>query len=120
MAGGKGLKIPTVRIRIPPRTPNFNSINKCPTRPLPQRTRQPYQLGIDMPIIRYENGMTVAELKQLIVNWSDTDDCGNPCEVWIGDNRTGLSNVVKEACSLNSRSDPVTGEEWSDFMLSSD
>ena len=76
-------------------------------------------LRTHMSIIRYENGMTVAELKRLIVDWPETDEYGVPCEVWLGDGR-GLSNVVKEASPLNSRESEDGSRNWADFMLSHD
>ncbi len=32
----------------------------------------------------YPNGMTVAELKAMVRDWPETDQNGDPCEVWIG------------------------------------
>ena len=72
-----------------------------------------------MPIIRYENGMTVAELKTLIADWPETNEYGDPCEVWLG-NGIGLSNMAKVASSLNSRESEDGSKKWADFMLSHD
>lgn len=49
-----------------------------------------------------ENSMTVADLKKLLAGWPETDENGDPCEVWVcGSN--GLSNQVKRAVTLNLR-----------------
>lgn len=72
-----------------------------------------------MPIYRYENGMTVAELKRLIADWPETDEHGDPCEVWLGDGH-GLSSQAKEAGPLNSRESEDGSKKWADFMLSHD
>ena len=73
----------------------------------------------EVMIVRYENGMTVAELKQLIAHWAETDEHGDPCKVWLGDGR-GLSNMAKEASPLNSRESEDGNKKWADFMLSHD
>jgi hypothetical protein len=70
-------------------------------------------------IIKYKNGMTVTELKELIADWPETNDCGEPCEVWLGDGQ-GLSNIVKEACSLNNSENEDGSKKWADLMLSHD
>lgn len=46
--------------------------------------------------------ITVAELKKLLLNWPETDEHGNPCEVWIG-SADGYSNQAKECHPLNAR-----------------
>ena len=51
-------------------------------------------------ILRNENGITVAELKALVKDLPETDEFGDPYEVWIG-NEQGTSNVAKEIWPLN-------------------
>ena len=66
----------------------------------------------------YKYGMTVKDLKNLIKDWPEEDNYGDPTEVWI---ETGwcTSNQVKCAGKLNSRVDEKTGKEWSDLILES-
>lgn len=58
---------------------------------------------VDTPLnagpIGFRNGMTVRALKDLVRDWPETDDRGDPTEVWIG-TRDNLSNQVHEACEL--------------------
>jgi hypothetical protein len=72
-----------------------------------------------MPIIRYENGMTVRELKELILDWPETDENGDPCEVWLCDGK-GISNQAKKASSLNARESEDGSKKWADCCLSHD
>jgi hypothetical protein len=60
----------------------------------------------------FPNGLTVKELKEIIADWAETDENGNPTEVWI---ETGwcLSSIVIEACPLNVRG------KTADIILSS-
>ncbi len=50
----------------------------------------------------FPNGLTVRELKEIITDWSETDENGEPTEVWI---ETGwcLSSIVIEVSPLNKR-----------------
>ena len=64
----------------------------------------------------FQNGMTVAELKELLINWPDTDEYGDPCEVWIGDSQ-GLSNPVFRAEPLNKRQNEDGSKLWADLIL---
>lgn len=66
---------------------------------------------------RFENGLTVRELKEIVKDWPEEDVLGNPCEVWIGDGQ-GLSNQVREVSPLNfGRSN---GNKLADLILSHD
>ena len=67
-------------------------------------------------IVKYNDGMTVAELKKLIVDWPETDEYGEPCTVWLSGN--GYSNVVTESCQLNARNSKDGSFKWSDLLLS--
>ena len=77
------------------------------------------RIGYYMKIKRFENGMTVAELKRLIADWPETDEYGDPCEVWLGDGN-GLSNQAKEASPLNMRESEGGEKKWADLILSHD
>ena len=48
----------------------------------------------------FHNGMTVAELKKRIADWPETDQYGEPTEVWI-ETGDGESNQVKSIWPLN-------------------
>lgn len=65
-----------------------------------------------MQMKRFPNGLTVKELKEIVADWAETDEDGEPTEVWI---ETGwcLSSVVIEVCPLNKR------EKSADLILSS-
>lgn len=66
-----------------------------------------------MKIERLENGMTVAELKRVVADWSETDEYGEPCEVWLGD---GIcrSNQAIEISPLNMRQNEDGTKAWAD------
>lgn len=66
--------------------------------------------------MQFENGMTVVQLKQLLANWPETDEHGEPCEVWLGDGN-GLSNQAKESRPLNMREREETGRKSADLLL---
>lgn len=68
-------------------------------------------------ITKYQNGMTVAELKLLISYWPEVDENGEPCEVWIS-NGAGLSSQARESCALNLRENALGNKIWADLMLS--
>lgn len=63
---------------------------------------------------RFKNGLTVKELKEIIKDWPEERDDGDPCEVWIGDG-FGLSNQVHLVSPLNKRAND--DQEWADFIL---
>ena len=67
----------------------------------------------------YPNGMTVAELKAMIRDWPETDEYGEPCEVWIC-NGSGLSKHARRATPLNLRGSEDGKKVWADFMLGHD
>ena len=73
-------------------------------------TRQTLQ-AFDFP-----NGMTVAELKALVRDWPETNEYGEPCEVWLCDER-GLSNQARMSTPLNMRQSEDGTKLWADFML---
>lgn len=47
----------------------------------------------------FQNGMTVAELKKMIRDWPETDEYGEPCEVWLCDGND-LGNQEREMKTL--------------------
>lgn len=67
--------------------------------------------------MEYPNGMTVAELKQLINGWPEADEYGEPCEVWVAGSN-GLSNQIKSSAPLNVRSNEDDSLQWSDILFS--
>lgn len=69
-------------------------------------------------IKEFINGMTVAELKAIVKDWPETNDEGEPCEVWVC-GRTGLSSQITTASSLNYRQGD-SGEVWADLILGYD
>ena len=73
--------------------------------------------GTEVKIYIFPNGMTVAELKAIIRDWPETDEHGNPCEVWLGKSG-GLSNQARKAEPLNHRRSEDSNKVWTDFMLS--
>jgi hypothetical protein len=63
----------------------------------------------------FTNGMTVADLKQILSTCAEIDENGDPCQVWVGTTR-GLSSEVHTFTPLNFR---FTGSESSfDILLS--
>ncbi len=48
----------------------------------------------------FPNGLTVKELKELIKDWPETYENGEPTEVWI-ETAPGISNVVTKIVPLN-------------------
>ena len=67
----------------------------------------------------FTNGMTVADLKELIRDWPEVDENGEPCEVWLCDS-SGMSNQARMATPLNMRSSEDGKKAWADFMLGHD
>ena len=57
--------------------------------------------------MHFENGITVKELKELLKDWPETNDLGDPSELWITTSE-GYSNPVKTVTPLN-RSDILIG-----------
>jgi len=49
---------------------------------------------------RFPNGVKIKDLKEFLANMPDTDDNGEPAEVWIGTGM-GLSNEAVELITLN-------------------
>lgn len=70
--------------------------------------------GLPSKILQFPNGMTVAELKEIIKDWPEKDGQGDPCEVWVCD-AIGLSNQVVSVSALNYRKE--AGLVWSDILL---
>jgi maltoporin len=60
-------------------------------------------------------GITVSDLKQLIADWPELDQYGDPCEVWITDG-SGNSYQAVSAIPLNYRIGN-DGVEWADLLL---
>ena len=65
-----------------------------------------------MQINNFPNGLTVKELKAIVKDWAETDENGDPTEVWIETGRC-LSSVVTEVGHLN------MSENSADLILSS-
>lgn len=61
----------------------------------------------------FRNGLTVAELKDLLSDWPEVDEDGNPCEVWVANGC--YSNVVTHVAPLNIRQGE--SREWADIIL---
>jgi hypothetical protein len=51
---------------------------------------------------KFPNGLTVKELKELMKDWPEEDEFGEPCEVWL-ETSDGHSNIVKHVIPLNRR-----------------
>ena len=66
---------------------------------------------------RFENCMTVRELKEMIKDWPETNQYGEDCEVWIETGRN-ISSSVTTAGPLNMREDEG-GNISADFILKS-
>ena len=64
----------------------------------------------------FPEGMTVADLKAMVRDWPETDEYGDPCEVWLCDGQ-GLSNQARMATPLNMRQSDDGTKLWADFML---
>lgn len=64
----------------------------------------------------FPNGMTVAELKEMVRDWPETDEFGEPCEVWLCDDQ-GFSNQVRMVTPLNWRQSEDKTKAWADLML---
>lgn len=64
----------------------------------------------------FPDGMTVAQLKAIVRDWPETDEYGDPCEVWVCDGK-GLSNQARMATPLNMRRSKDDKTVWADFML---
>lgn len=52
--------------------------------------------------VEIPNGLTVKQLKGIIKDWPETNDMGEPCEVWMETGR-GLSSPVSTVWPLNKR-----------------
>ena len=63
-----------------------------------------------MKPLNNQNGITIAELKALVKDLPETDEFGDPYEVWIG-NEEGTSNVAKSIWPLNK------GERGQDILI---
>lgn len=62
------------------------------------------------------NGLTVANLKEILKNWPETDEHGNQSQVWLcGSN--GVSEQVVEVWPLNVRYTENNSNMWSDIIL---
>lgn len=67
-----------------------------------------------MEKLTFNNGMTVKDLKDVIREWPEIDEHGNPCEVWIGSS-DGHSNQAWSLWPLNKREG--SGKVWADLLL---
>ena len=64
--------------------------------------------------LQQEGALTVRQLKDIIKNWPETDEYGEPAEVWLG-NSEGVSNPAIEIWPLNYRKNDE--QEWADLYL---
>lgn len=71
-----------------------------------------------MEIAKFEDVLTVRELKKLIMDWPDEDPHGEACQVWVCD-RWGLSNPVRVISPLNKRKTEDGTKEWADLLIGS-
>ena len=70
-----------------------------------------------MKITFFQTGMTVIDLKRLVADWPETNEYGEPSEVWLT-NGNGVFNQAKAIIPLGIR---YRGSEVSaDLMLSSE
>ena len=85
-------------------------------RPDPPNASPP---ATPLAAVEFPGGMTVADLKSMIRDWPETDEYGDPCEVWLcsGD---GISNQAKLASPLNMRHSDDDSEVRADFLLGHD
>jgi len=77
------------------------------------QTKNPVEGG-PYPFVR---GMTVKELKELVKDWPEVTNYGEPTEVWIETGR-GWSSPVVVAMALNLR-DMEDGTKTADLVLES-
>ncbi len=63
------------------------------------------------------NGMTVADLKEAIKDWPETDEHGDPCEVWICCDSGGMSNIAKSITPLNARGGGDGNPKSADLLI---
>ena len=105
-----------------------NAIARGETKPLEPFVPGPdYDYGVTLTIhlgeplvaMDFPDGMTVAELKAMIRDWPETDEHGEPCEVWLC-NGAALSNQAMMATPLNMRWSEDGSKVWADFMLGHD
>lgn len=71
-----------------------------------------------MEIQRFDNGLTVAELKAILAGWPDTHEDGTPCEVWLSDGND-LTNQAREVWPLSMRQ-TSDGRHSADLLLGHD
>lgn len=69
-----------------------------------------------MIIQKIPNGLTVKELKKIVMGWSETDIYGDDCEVWVMTGET-MSSKIREVCPLNKRE--LDGKVSADLLLDS-
>lgn len=96
--------------------PLEKGIHTCVMPGPPPNDEKPWTGKSDMQPRAYLNGMTVAELKEMVRDWPETDEFGEPCEVWLCDGQ-GLSNQALMATPLNMRQSEDKTKVWADFML---
>jgi hypothetical protein len=63
----------------------------------------------------FEYGMTVKQLKTLLLTWPDENDNGDPTEVWIG-SPDGTSNQAKSVWPLDIR-EQSNGTKCADLLI---
>jgi len=66
-----------------------------------------------MKAYEFEYGLTVKELKEIIKDWPEEYDNGEPTEVWIMTNKR-ISNIVRTVVPLNKRNQraDILFEPW--------
>lgn len=68
------------------------------------------------PNFQKKTGITVSDLKRIINSWPETNNYGDPTEVWI-ETCAGLSSQCVGIDPLNWRTE--NGVEWADLFLKS-
>lgn len=68
------------------------------------------------PNFKKKMGITVSDLKRIINDWPETNNYGDPTEVWI-ETGAGLSSICVGGGPLNWRMEE--GVEWADLLLES-
>ena len=90
--------------------------------PVPQAIADELEAALDanpsaLPAedLRFDEGLTVAQLKPIVAAWPEVADDGEACGVWVID-AAGLSFQVIGVGRLNVRSN-ASGREWADLYF---
>ena len=63
----------------------------------------------------FEHGLTVKQLKDIIKDWAEEDDTGDPCLVFI-ETSTGNASRVRTVWTLNQRENEER-KQWADIYF---